>query len=101
VKHRLNRNLAVAYAKSGDFVQSLQYAEEVLSFLPNDIKCLAKKADAQMNLGRIAEARATLTKALGLSHNDPAFNALRTKLETLEKEQRLRENETFRKMTKK
>jgi hypothetical protein len=36
-----------------------------------------------------------------VTHSDPAFNALRVQLEALEKEERIRENETFRKMTQK
>jgi peptidylprolyl isomerase len=101
VKIRLNRNLAIAYARKEDYQQSLQYANEVLDFEPRDIRCLAKRLDAEMHLGRLAEARATLDKALGISHNDPAFTGLRARLEALEKEERLRQNETFRKMTTK
>jgi hypothetical protein len=101
VKIRLNRNLAVAYARAGDWKQSLQYAEEVLQFVPGDAKCLAKKADAHIHMGHLAEARAALTKALGVTHGDPAFNALSAQLEALEREERLRENETFRRMIKK
>jgi peptidylprolyl isomerase len=101
LKIRLNRNLAIAYARKEDWPQSLQYANEVLDFEPKDIRSLAKKVDAEMHLGRIADARVTLDKALGISHNDPAFTGLRARLEALEKEERLRQNETFRKMTTK
>jgi peptidylprolyl isomerase len=101
VKIRLNRNLAVAYSRANDWKQSLQYAEEVLQFVPNDPKCLAKKIDAHIHQGQLGDARAALTKALGVTHSDPAFNGLRIQLEALEKEERLRENETFRRMVKK
>jgi peptidylprolyl isomerase len=101
VKVRLNRNLAVTYARANDYKQSLHYADEVLEFVPNDPKCLAKKIDAHIHMRQLADARAALTKALGVTSGDPVFAALRTQLEALEKEDRLRENETFRKMTKK
>lgn len=100
VKLRLNRNLAVAYAKKGDPKQSLQYANEVLDFLPNDPKALLKKCEALINLEKLADARKTLTYALGVTHNDPAFKLVRERLEKLEKEERVRENQTFKKMKK-
>jgi regulator of sirC expression with transglutaminase-like and TPR domain len=60
----LNRNLAVTYARANDLKHSLQYAEEVLQFVPNDTKCLAKKIDAQIHLGQLGDEQATLTKPL-------------------------------------
>ncbi|OHT12638.1 peptidyl-prolyl cis-trans isomerase, FKBP-type family protein [Tritrichomonas foetus] len=101
IKIRLNRNLAVAYARKEDYTQSLQYANEVLEFVPNDTKCLLKKCEALVHLERLVEARQTLSRALGVSHNDPVFRPVREKLEALEKEERIRQNETFKKMTKK
>ncbi|KAK8893287.1 hypothetical protein M9Y10_021704 [Tritrichomonas musculus] len=100
VKLRLNRNLAVAYAKKGDPKQSLQYANEVLDFVPNDPKALLKKIEALINMEKLEDARKTLTYALGVTHNDPAFRQVREKLEKLEKEERVRQNQTFKKMKK-
>jgi tetratricopeptide (TPR) repeat protein len=101
IKLRLNRNLAVAHAKNNDFNQSLTYAKQVLDFLPNDAKGLAKKLEAEIRLGLLGDARKTLDKALGVTHNDPALVPLKKELEELEKADRIRMNETFKMMTKK
>lgn len=98
IKMRLNRNLAVTYARTGDYDQSLQYANQVLDFLPNDPKALLKKCEALIVMDKLVEARQTLSRALGVTHNDPAFRPIREKLEKLEKEERLRQNEAFKKM---
>lgn len=100
IKIRLNRNLAVAYAKKEDWAQCLQYANEVLDFVPHDVKCLMKRLDAEVHMGRLEEARKTLNKALAVSHNDPAFGPLRRKVEEMEKEERLRQIETWKKAKK-
>jgi hypothetical protein len=101
VKLRLSRNLAVAHAKNNDFNQSLTYAKQVLDFIPNDGKALAKKLEAEIRLEMLADARKTLDKANGVTHNDPALVPLRKELEELEKADRIRMNETFKMMTKK
>lgn len=101
IKLRLNRNLAVAYAKKGDYQQSHQYACEVLDFMPRDAKCLMKKLEAEIHMEKLEEARKTLDKALGVTHNDPAFGPLKRKVEEMEKAERTRQMETFKKMTQK
>ncbi|KAH0791617.1 peptidylprolyl isomerase [Histomonas meleagridis] len=101
IKLRLNRNLSVSYAKSGDYEQSLHYAQEVLDFVPNDLKMLVRKIDAEIHLHKIVDARQTLTKAMGYSHNDPALRTFREQIEKLEKEDRIRRDQTFKMMTKK
>ena len=66
-----------------------------------DKKALMRKIDALMGLGRLEEARKTLDKALAISKNDPAFVAMKPKLGQLEKQERLRQNELFKRMTHK
>ena len=69
--------------------------------MPRDAKCLMKKLEAEIQMEKLEEARKTLDKALGVTHNDPAFGPLRRKLEEMEKAERTRQMETFKMMTKK
>ena len=101
IKNKLNRNVSVVQGRLGNWKESLSYAEKVLKKVADDPKALMRKLDAQMNLGNLEEARKTLEKALAVTKNDPAFVAMRGKLEKLEKADRLREDELFKKMVKK
>lgn len=101
IKIRLNKNLAICYAKVNDWTQSLHYADEVLEFLPQDPKALLRKFEAHLQLGQLVEARKAFDLGMAVTRNDPCFNQHRKKLEDLEKEERVRQNQTFKKMVKK
>lgn len=100
LNNRLNRNLAVAHARVGEYENSLHYAKEALEFESNDVKMLVKKLDAELRLERIGEARQTYTRAVGASHNDPALEQYRRTLERLEREERERQSAMFQKAFK-
>jgi peptidylprolyl isomerase len=99
IKLKLHRNLSVANSKVGDWKETLKYADKVLEKEDKDVRALAKKAEAHLNLGDLVPARKAVEKGLGVTKNDPAFVALRGLLETAEKADRAREAELFKKMT--
>lgn len=101
IKNRLNRNVSIVQSKLGNWKESLSYAEKVLQKAAEDPKALMRKLEAHMKLGNLGEARKTLEKALAVTKNDPAFVAMRKQLEQLEKEDRAREDQLFKKMTHK
>ncbi|OHS99037.1 peptidyl-prolyl cis-trans isomerase, FKBP-type family protein [Tritrichomonas foetus] len=97
-KLKLQRNLSIAYARCQNWKESLKNAEEVLKKEANDPKALLRKIEAEINLENLEVARQTLEKGLSVTKNDPAFVAMRSKLEAAEKEARKRENALFKKM---
>ena len=101
IKNRLNRNCSVVCSKLGEWKESLKYAEKVLKKVADDPKALMRKLEAQMKLGNLEDARKVLDKALAVTKNDPAFVAMRKQLEQLEKEDRAREDQLFKKMVHK
>lgn len=100
IKNRLNRNASLVYCKLGLWKDSLEYAEKVLSKDKADLKAMMRKLDAEMNLGRLDAAQATLDKALATSKRDPAFVAKIAALDKLKKAERLRQDQLFKKMAK-
>lgn len=98
IKIRTQRNLALLYSKKGAWRKSLLYANQVLEKLPDDLKALMRKIESLINIESFDEAKKELQRALTLTKNDPAFVALRTKLENSQKLARQRENQAYAKM---
>jgi hypothetical protein len=98
---RLQRNLAVSYAKVLNWKESLSFAEKVLKKEANDPRALLRKTEANLRLGNLVEARKALTQGLAVTKNGPPFVALRGEIEAEEKAERQRETELFKKMVRK
>ncbi|KAH0789787.1 peptidyl-prolyl cis-trans isomerase, FKBP-type family protein [Histomonas meleagridis] len=96
VNNRLNRNLAVAHSKIGEYTQAIHFANEALLFESNDLKTLIRKLDAELKLKRVKDARQTFNHAIGCSPNEPTLKQYQAQLEKLEKEQNVRQDELFR-----
>lgn len=95
---RTQRNLSLLYAKKGKWRMSLNCANNVLEKSKDDLKALARKIEALIQLDSLDEAKKNLQHALSISKNGQAFVALKGKLEEAEKAARLRENEQYAKM---
>lgn len=61
---RLQRNLAIAYAKVENWRKSLKFADRVLDKEAGDQRALLRKAEAHLNLGELAEARKAVAQGL-------------------------------------
>lgn len=97
LNNRLNRNLAIAHARVGEYDHSLHYANEALEFESNDLKMLVRKLDAELHLQKLDDARQTYSRAEATSHGDPLLIPFRKELEKLEKEERIRQDKLFKK----
>lgn len=98
IKIRTQKNLSLLYGKKAQWQMSLKCANDVLEKSKDDLKALVRKIEALIQLDSLDEARKSLQHALTISKNDPAFVALRGKLEEAEKIQRQRENKQYAKM---
>jgi peptidylprolyl isomerase len=104
LKLRLNRNLAVAYAKVANWRQALVHADKVLEKEAGDLRALHRKAEAHTALADFADARKAIDKGLAATKGESTnavFVKLRADLESAEKLDRIREAELFKKMTRK
>ena len=101
MKVRANRNISISYSRISNWKESLNYADQVLNTEENDLKALLRKLEALINLGNSEEARKVLEKGLVASKNDAVFRKMTPRIEALEKQERARENELFKKMVHK
>ncbi|OHT06990.1 peptidyl-prolyl cis-trans isomerase, FKBP-type family protein [Tritrichomonas foetus] len=100
IECRTFRNLSIVHGRKGNWKQSLKYADDVLLSKEDDLKALMRKIEALINLENLDKAKETLEHAILVSKNDPAFLALRGKLENAQKLKNKRENEQYAKMFK-
>ena len=93
---KFNNNLATAHCKLGDWAEAISHADNVLNQDASNLKALVHKADAQIHLGKIADARATIQS--GEKVDPSAFKTLKARLTAAEKENQKREDNLFKKM---
>ena len=98
VKARTMRNLSLVYNKKEDWKKSLEFANNVLDIVKDDLKALMRKIEALIYMGSIEEGKKVYAHALVVSKNNPAFVTLRSKIEEVERKERQRENKEFAKM---
>jgi hypothetical protein len=97
----LSRNLAVCFGKVKNWKKSLTKAEYVLGKEPGCPRCLLRKSEALLKLGRLDEARAVITLGLGVTKNDVVFLEQQKRLVELEKVENARCNQMYSHIFKK
>jgi peptidylprolyl isomerase len=101
MKIRLHRNISITYGKLGKWQQSVTYADKVLEKERTDPRALLRKCEAHVRLGEVESARKALDSGLAVTKNGPPFLALKQEVEALEREERQRQTEVFKRMLKK
>jgi hypothetical protein len=101
MKIRLHRNIAITYGKLGKWQRSINYADRVLEKERTDPRALLRKCEAHVRLGEAGLARKALDTGLAVTKNGPPFLALKPEVEALEREERQRQTEVFKKMLQK
>ena len=98
MKVKLNNNLATAHCKLGEWGEALHHAEAVLKEKKDDLKALLHKAEAEIELGNIDGAKATIEIGNALPDGRKIMGTLKGKLDAAVAEQRKRENDLFKRM---
>lgn len=93
---KFNNNLATSHCKLAEWGEAVSHANNVLQQDPKDLKALLHKAEAQIELSQIADAKKTIEE--GLKIDSKLFQNLKVKLAQAEKENQKREDNLFKKM---
>jgi tetratricopeptide (TPR) repeat protein len=97
----LARNLAICYAKVGNWKKCLKNAEYVIGKEPGDPRALLKKAEALVETGRFDDAQGVLTIGLTITGNSAPFVEVKKRMMELQRSDQARQNEVFAQMFKK
>jgi tetratricopeptide (TPR) repeat protein len=101
MKVRLNRNISITYGKLEKWQRSVDYADKVLQKEKTDPRALLRKCEGHLRLGEVELARKALNSGLAITNNGPPFLALKPEVEELERKERQRQTDFFKKLLKK
>lgn len=91
-------NLSTVYSKLGKWGESMHNAERILQKDKTNQRCILRKLDALIHLGRLEEAEEYLKKGLELSNNDPVFSSRTKDIEKARAEMKSAQENVYKKM---